>query len=198
MGFIPTVPEDTYKRMQALADRARAQHTMSLAADHVLGYAAAHADYRAATWVPDTDRPYSLEQFLAGLTFDARTKATDAIIDLDALDIPSEPDLQVIIAVPDWVNTARGAHDELNEPDWVRVWEPVTPERMNPLEFPNVAYAVALVANRRRPSLLRVDWDWCGVFPFGTPTYKAAFTYEGTAASCTEGACSDPDGHGTT
>jgi hypothetical protein len=185
MGFVPTVTEDMYKRMQALADRARAQDTMSRAADRVLGYAAAHADHRAEVWAPATDQAYTLEPFLVGMRTRAFAEAEHALTDMDAELAPAPLELQLLVVVPDWVNTARGAHPELNEPDWVRVWEPMTPERMHPTEFPNVGYAVALVADRRRPSLLRVDWDWCGVFPFGTPTYKPVFTTEGETRTCT-------------
>lgn len=184
-NWIPNVPESTYERMQQLADRARAQHTMSLAADHVLGYAAAHADHIADMWVPDRAAPYSLEQFLAGLVFDAHTRAADHIVG----DSPSVPDLQVVIVVPDWANSARGAHAALNEPDWVRVWEPITVATVAPDAFPSVARAVAVVANGRRPSLLRVDWEWCGVFPFATPTYKAEATDD--APRVCAGTCED-------
>lgn len=194
MEFIPTVPEDTYKRMQALADRARAQDTMSRAADRVLGYAAAHADYRAEVWAPATDQAYTLEPFLNDMPYRAIFEATHALTDTATELAPAPLELKSIMVVPDWVNTARGGHAELNEPDWVRVWEPMTPERMHPTEFPNVGYAVALVANRRRPSLLRVDWDWCGVFPFGTPTYKPVFTTEGETRTCSSNSCDVNEG----
>ena len=189
MGFIPTVPEDTYERMQALAARARAQHTMSLAADHVLGYAAAHPDHRADMWVPATDQAYTLEPFLGPMRTRVLAEAEHALTDLHAELAPAPLELQAIIVVPDWVNSARGPLPELNEPDWVRVWEPVTVAA--PSEFPNVGHAVAIVANRRRPSLLRVDWDWCGVFPFATPTYKPVFTTEGVTRVCLPTSCDD-------
>lgn len=193
MTFVPTVPEQTYLRMQQMQAHAQAQHTMSLAADHVLGYAAAHADHRAEVWAPATGEPYTLEPFLAGLRTRAFAEAEYALTDTEAELAPAPLELQLAVVIPDWVNTARGAHPDLVEPDWVRVWEPITRDRFHPDEFPNVAYAIALVADRRRPTLLRVNWDWCGVFPFGTPTYKPGFTTEGDTRTCTS-SCDDQDG----
>ena len=164
--FPPDIPDEAYERMARLAASARALEAMSTAVHGVIAHIANYNDHKAVTYYPGTAR-YTLEPFLGSLHYKA-VNIAEAALGSDTPYPPLLTDLQSAVVVPDWVNTARGALPPLNEPEWVRIWEPY--ERRD--VPPQVAVAVALIADGRRPSLLRMDWDWAGVFPFATPAHE--------------------------
>lgn len=160
---------ENMRRMQRLADHAHAVHAMATAIDKTLTYARQHADYQAALWEPSTYQPYSLEGFLAAFPTRALFAAESELVDLDAELPPPALDLRILLVAPRWIATAAGAVD-LTGPDWELVNTTTGPERAG--RPPVVDCLVALVANGRHPSLLRLDWEWCGVFGFATPAYE--------------------------
>lgn len=158
---------ENIRRMQQLADQAHAHHAMATAIDKVLAYARQHAGYRAELWTPGARGPYSLEGFLAAFPTRALLAAESELMDLDAELPPPALDLRILLVAPRWIATAAGTVD-LTAPDWELV-NTVTASAGRP---PVVDHIIALAASGRRPSLLRLDWSWCGVFPFATPAYE--------------------------
>lgn len=160
---------ENIRRMQQLADQAHAHHAMAHAIDKVLAYARQHAEYRAELWQPDARGSYSLEAFLAAFPTRALFAAESELMDLDAELPPPTLDLRILLVAPRWVATAAGAVD-LTGPDWELVNAAAGLGSVG--RTPVVDHIIALAASGRRPSLLRLDWQWCGVFPFATPAYE--------------------------
>lgn len=169
MTFPPHVPAEVERRMQEMADQARTRDTMNIAVERALMFAAQRATYRAELWKADNRAPYSLGPFIERVRTMSQVDAENYLFNL----FPVAPDkpVHVTIVVPDWVNSCRGyGAPVLEEPTWVRVWEPVVTGSA-PRHFPKTENAIALAAYGRRPSLVRIDWDWVGIYPFGTMAY---------------------------
>lgn len=189
MTFPPHVPAEVERRMQAIHDQAHARHAIGHGVATVLAYAARTASYRAELWKADNRAPYPLEPFIERVRTMSQVDAENHLFNL----FPTAPDkpVHVMIAVPDWVNTCRGyGAPELEAPTWVRFWEYTKPG-VAPGHFPKTENAIALAAYGRRPSLVRADWDWVGIYPFGTMAYDppplAEFTKPCTAEPCPDG-----------
>lgn len=169
MTFPPHVPAEVERQMQAMHAQAHARHAIGHGVATVLKYATSLAVHRAELWKPDNRAPYTLEPFLERVRTMAQVDAEDHLY----RNVPAAPDkpVHVTIAVPDWVNTCRGhGTPELEEPTWVRYWEYQEPDAA-PGHLPKVENAIALAAYGRRPSLIRADWHWVGIYPFGTMAY---------------------------
>lgn len=177
MEFPPRLPDEVMNRLQLAADRVHAQRAMANGVTRVLRCAEAHANYRADVWAPEPGRPYDLGDFLAMVRVAAQGHAEhDLFAELD--DPPSDP-VHVTVIAPQWVNTFRGyGNPPLEAPDWALTFD----HDLGPGSFPTIATAVAVAAMGRRPNLLTVDWDWAGVFPFGTPNYTAPLPEGATRA----------------
>lgn len=169
MTFPPRVPAEVERRMQEMHDQANARHAINAAVGHVLAYAARTANHRAELWKADNSAPYTLEPFIERVRTMAQVDAENRLFGMFA-EPPTKP-VHVTIVVPDWVNSCRGhGAPELEEPTWVRIWENIEPGSP-PRHFPKTENAIALAAYGRRPSLVRADWDWVGIYPFGTMAY---------------------------
>lgn len=186
MTFPPHVPAEVEARMQEMHDRAHARHAMNHGVATVLAYAARTANHRAELWKADNRAPYTLEPFIEYVRTMAQVDAENHLYGI----LPAAPDkpVHVTIVVPDWVNTCRGnGNPELEAPTWVRVWENTDPADA-PRHFPKTENAIALAAYGRRPSLVRADWNWVGIYPFGTMAYDppplAEFTARPVAGEC--------------
>lgn len=169
MTFPPHVPAEVERRMQEMADQAHARHAINAAVGHVLAYAKRRASHRAELWKPNNRAPYTLEPFIERVRTMSQVDAENHLFAL----FPVAPDkpVHVTIVVPDWVNSCRGyGAPVLEEPTWVRYWENITTGSA-PRHFPKTENAIALAAYGRRPSLVRADWDWVGIYPFGTMAY---------------------------
>lgn len=189
MTFPPHVPAEVERRMQAMDDQAHARVAINAGVDIVLDYAKRNATYRAELWKVDNRAPYSLEPFIERVRVMSQVDAENHLFAL----FPVAPDkpVHVTIVVPDWVNSCRGyGAPVLEEPTWVRYWENITTGSA-PRHLPKTENAIALAAYGRRPSLVRADWDWVGIYPFGTMAYDppplAEFTKTCTAEPCPDG-----------
>lgn len=192
MTFPPHVPAEVERRMQEMAEQAQARHAINAAVGHVLAYASRRASHRAELWKPDNRAPYTLEPFIEYVRTMAQADAEARLFGEFAM--PDTKPVHVTIVVPDWVNTCRGnGLPALEEPTWVRVWENIDPDVGAPRHFPKTENAIALAAYGRRPSLVRADWDWVGIYPFGTMAYDPPPLAEFTKP-CTAEPCADAEG----
>lgn len=169
MTFPPELPPDVEGRMQEIYDQTHARHAINHGVATVLAYASKRANHRGELWKPNNRAPYSLELFIERTRVMSQVDAENHLF----ASFPVTPDkpVHVTIAVPDWVNTCRGyGLPPLEEPTWVRYWEHIEPGTP-PRHLPKVENAIALAAYGRRPSLVRADWDWVGIYPFGTMAY---------------------------
>lgn len=193
MTFPPQIPPAVAEQMQRMHDQAHARHAMNAAVEHTLDYARRRADHRAELWKPDNRAPYTLEPFIHYVLHKSQLDAEAHLFGMFATP-PAKP-VHVTIVVPDWVNTCRGAgNPELEEPTWARVWENVD-AAAGPRHFPKTENAIALAAYGRRPSLVRVDWDWVGIYPFGTMAYDPP-PLEEFSKPCTTERCPDDEAEG--
>lgn len=193
MTFPPELPPDVEGRMQEIYDQTHARHAINHGVATVLAYASSRANHRAELWEPNNRAPYSLELFIEYVLTMARLDAEKHLFNLFPT-IPPKP-VHITIAVPDWVNTCRGyGVVELNEPTWVRYWEHIEPGTP-PRHLPKVENAIALAAYGRRPSLVRADWDWVGIYPFGTMAYDPPPLEEFTKP-CVMEPCPDDEAEG--
>lgn len=189
MTFPPHVPAEVEVRMQEMHEQAHARHAINHGVAQVLAYAQRRATCRAELWTPDNRAPYTLEPFIKRVEHMAQADAENHLLNL----LPVAPDkpVHILIAVPDWVNTCRGAgNPELQAPTWVRYWENIEPG-VAPKHLAKVENAIALAAYGRRPSLVRADWDWVGVYPFGTMAYDPPPLVEFAGRPCTTEPCPD-------
>lgn len=195
MTFPPHVPAEVERRMQEMAERAYARNEMGHGIATVLEYARRRATHRAELWKPDNRAPYTLAPFIEYVRHMAQVDAEEHLLTR----LPALPDapVHVTIVVPDWVNTCRGhGNPDLEEPTWARVWENWdNTDTGTPGHLAKVENAVALAAYKRRPSLLRVDWDWVGIYPFGTMAYDPPPLAEFTKP-CVMEPCDEGDGQG--
>lgn len=193
MTFPPEIPPAVADHMEAMHERAGVRHAMNAAVEHTLDYARRRADHRAELWKPDNRAPYTLEPFIKQVEHMAQVDAEARLFGMFATR-PDKP-VRVAIVVPDWVNTCRGAgNPELEAPTWVRIWENVE-AGSPPRHFPKVENAIALAAYGRRPSLVRADWDWVGIYPFGTMAYDPP-PLEEFSKPCTTERCPDDETEG--
>lgn len=194
MTFPPHVPAEVERRMQEMHDQAHARHTINAAVGHVLAYAKRRANHRAELWKADNRAPYTLGPFIEYVLTMARLDAENHLFNLFPT-IPTKP-VHLTIVVPDWVNSCRGyGVVELNEPTWVRVWENIEPGSP-PRHLPKTENAIALAAYGRRPSLVRADWDWVGIYPFGTMAYDPPPLAEFTKPCVMEPCPDEAEGQG--
>lgn len=189
MTFPPEIPPEIERQMQEMYDQAHARHAINHGVDAALKYAARTATHRAELWKPNNRAPYALEPFIERVRVMSQVDAENHLFGSFSM-TPDKP-VHVMIAVPDWVNTCRGAgNPELEAPTWVRYWENIEPSSP-PRHLPKVENAIALAAYGRRPSLVRVDWDWVGIYPFGTMAYDppplAEFDARPVAGECPDG-----------
>lgn len=191
MQFPPHIPAEVERRMQEMADQARAQHNMNLVVHDTLAYATQRAQHRDSLWTPPPGC-YDLAEFLLRTQTMSQVHAESHLFE-PMTEAPTK-DVHVVIVVPSWVNAARGhGNPELHEPNWVPIWEPA-PVNGAGLHFPKVAAAVALAAYGRHPSLVRVDWDWVGIYPFATPAYNTEAIPTVEARPCVESTCDEDEG----
>jgi len=196
MTFPPKMPPELERRMQDMHDQAHARDAINYGVAQVLAYAARRAKYRAELWTPDNRAPYTLEPFIKRVKHMAQVDAENHLF----ASFPVAPDkpVHVLIAVPDWVNTCRGhGNPELQSPTWVRYWEHVEPG-VAPRHLAKVESAIALAAYGRRPSLVRADWDWVGVYPFGTMAYDPPPLVEFAGRPCVTEPCPEGDDQAAT
>jgi hypothetical protein len=169
MSFLSKITpemEANARRMQRQGD---AREVIATAAEFVLDCAREYADHTGDLWEPPQGEPYVLAEFLRR-TQDAAAHDAEQHL-LPEGDPRIGQRVHVAIVVPYWANTARGAgNPQLHEPNWVPVYQPYL---NTPPGSPAVAVAdaVAIAARGYCPSLLRLDWEWCGIYPFGTPAY---------------------------
>jgi hypothetical protein len=191
MTFPPDIPPAIAEQMQRMRDQAHARHAINAGVATVLEYARRRADHRAELWTPNNRAPYTLEPFIERVRTMSQVDAEGRLFGMFAT--PPDKPVHVTIVVPDWVNTCRGyGAPALEEPTWVRYWEPVE-SGVAPRHFPKVENAIALAAYGRRPSLIRADWDWAGIYPFGTMAYDPP-PLEEFAKPCTAEPCDDAEG----
>lgn len=192
MKFPPHVPAEVERRMQAMAEQAHARHAINAGVATVLDYAKRGAAHRAELWKPDNRAPYTLEPFIKQVEHMAQVDAEARLFGMFAT--PPDKPVHVTIVVPDWVNACRGyGAPALEEPTWVRIWENTDPG-VAPAHFPKTENAIALAAYGRRPSLIRADWDWVGIYPFGTMAYDPPPLVEFAGEPCTAEPCDEAEG----
>lgn len=191
MEFPPQMTPELARQMQEMAEQARARHKMNLVVHDALAYATRYAQHRDSLWTPPPGC-YDLAEFLLRTQTMSKVHAESHLFEPMA-EAPTK-DVHVVIVVPSWVNTVRGhGNPELHEPNWVPVWQtPVNGHAA--LHFPKTANAVALAAYGRHPSLLRVDWDWVGIYPFATPAYNLEAIPTVEARPCVEDTCDEDEG----
>lgn len=183
MEFPPEIPPHLLPDAERMRDQAHARHAMHHGIAAALMHARKYVDHRDALWVPKAHKRYDMAEFLLRTQTMSQVHAEDYLF-AQRTTAPSDS-VRVVIVIADWLNSARGhGNPELHEPNWVRVWET---EARKPLEFPPVDNAIAVAAYGRHPSLVRLDWDWCGIYPFATPSYKTPALAEHADASDAEG-----------
>lgn len=189
MTFPPDIPPAVAEQMQRMHDQAHARHAIGHGVATVLAYATRTATYRAELWKPNNRASYTLEPFLERVRTLSQVDAENHLF--RGLSMTPSKSVHVTIAVPDWVNTCRGhGTPELEEPTWVRYWDYQEPDAA-PGHLPKVENAIALAAYGRRPSLVRADWDWVGIYPFGTMAYDPPPLIEFAGRPCTPEPCPD-------
>lgn len=191
MTFPSEFPPAIAEQMQRMHDQAYARHAINAGVATVLDYAKRGAAHRAELWKPDNRAPYTLEPFIKQVEHMAQVDAEARLFGMFAT--PPDKPVHVTIVVPDWVNACRGhGNPELEAPTWVRYWENIEPSSP-PVHFPKVENAIALAAYGRRPSLVRADWDWVGIYPFGTMAYDPP-PLEGFSKPCVTEPCDEAEG----